>query len=207
MQHTEFKQKYQSLSKSSNFLVRIIYKFGWMLLRWGYGLLLYMGEIAGHVPWLAFRLFVYRYLLRIKVGKQTVINRGIRFYHPFGIRIGDHTVINADVFLDGREGLYIGENVNIGSEVCIFTYEHDPQSSMFDCKGGPVVIEDYVWVSTRAMILPNVTVGRGAVIAAGAVVTRDVQPYTIVGGVPAKPIGVRTRDLRYQFDRYHISFH
>ena len=77
---------------------------------------------------------------------------------------------------------------------------------MFDCKGGPVVIEDYVWVSTRAMILPNVTVGRGAVIAAGAVVTRDVQAYTIVGGVPAKQIGVRTRDYAANLTAITLAF-
>jgi maltose O-acetyltransferase len=67
-----------------------------------------------------------------------------------------------------------------------------------------VVIEDHAWLGTRAMVLPGVTVGRGAVVAAGAVVTKDVPPYTIVGGVPARVIGQRTTDLRYQFDYFRL---
>ena len=59
------------------------------------------------------------------------------------------------------------------------------------------MIEDYVWVATRATVLPGVTIGEGAVVAAGAVVTKDVEPYTIVGGVPARSIGVRNRALSY----------
>jgi acetyltransferase-like isoleucine patch superfamily enzyme len=83
--------------------------------------------------------------------------------------------------------------------------EHDPQSGTYTTQGGPVVIEDYAWVSCRVVILPGVTIGRGAVVAAGSVVTKDVAPYTIVGGVPAKKIGDRNRDLTYTLD-YHKAF-
>jgi maltose O-acetyltransferase len=59
------------------------------------------------------------------------------------------------------------------------------------------VVEAYAWISFRATILPGVTVGRGAVVAANSVVTKDVEEFTIVGGIPAKPIGTRSRDLDY----------
>ena len=62
--------------------------------------------------------------------------------------------------------------------------EHDPQSPDFAIRGGPVVIEDYAWIGGRAVILPGLRIGEGAVVATGAVVTKDVPPYTIVGGVP-----------------------
>ena len=89
--------------------------------------------------------------------------------------------------------------------VWIWTMEHDPQDSYYGVKGGAVTIEDYAWISCRVVILPGVTIGKGAVVAAGAVVTKDVAPYTIVGGVPAKKIGTRTKDLRYQL-RFHKAF-
>lgn len=70
-------------------------------------------------------------------------------------------------------------------------------SATFKYIEGKVVIDDYAWVSTNAMIMPGVTIGEGAVVAAGAVVTRNVEPYAIVGGVPAKKIGERNKDLDY----------
>ena len=72
-------------------------------------------------------------------------------------------------------------------------------------KGGLVVIIDRAWISCRVVILPGVTVGEGAVVAAGAVVTKNVPPYTIVAGVPAKEVGKRTKDLRYKLC-FHKSF-
>ena len=114
---------------------------------------------------------------------------------PRGVVIGKNSIIGNDCFLDGRRGLTIGENVNIGGHVQIFTLEHDPQSSSFGVQGGPVIVEDYVYIASRATILPDVRIGTGAVVAAGAVVSKDVEPYTIVGGVPARPIGNRTKHL------------
>ncbi|MBN2145988.1 MAG: acyltransferase [Anaerolineales bacterium] len=122
------------------------------------------------------------------------------------MHIGKNTSIGHHAILDGRNGLTIGENVNLSTGVWIWTLQHDPQSPDFATQGGPVVIEDYAWVSCRAIILPGVKVGRGAVVAAGAVVTKDVPSYAIVGGVPAKVISQRTQDLRYQLSWYQPFF-
>ena len=102
--------------------------------------------------------------------------------------MGHHTVVGDHVRLDGRRGLTIGNNVDVSSEAKIFTLEHDIESPTFDAKGGPVVIKDWAYIGTGATILPEVTIGEGAVVCSGAVVTKDVPPNTTVAGVPAHVI-------------------
>ena len=169
------------------------------------GLQLWFAFIAGRVPNHCFRLFFYRHVLHMKIGRRSAFHWRAVFFRPEGIIIGEGTTIGSDVFLDGRETLTIGSNVNIGGHVQIFTLEHDPSSRSFGVVGGPVVIGDYVYIASSAIVLPEVTIGEGAVVAAGAVVTRDVEPFTIVGGVPAKVIGTRTRDLNYRLGQ-HVPF-
>lgn len=175
---------------------RAIMRLYWL----GYDARDYLIELVGVMPSHSMRHLCYCYLLGVRIGAHTSVHRGCRFYRSSGVQIGTHSIINREVLLDGRMGLQIGDNVSISEGVAIFTLEHDPNSPDFANRGAPVQIEDYVFVGARAIILPGVTVGRGAVVAAGAVVTRDVEPFTIVGGVPAKPIGQRTHDLRYQLD-------
>jgi maltose O-acetyltransferase len=169
------------------------------------GFRLYLATLIGHVPVHAFRLFMYRQVFGVKIGRQTSVHWRTRFYAPHGITIGDNTILGNDLFLDGRFRLTIGNNVNIGGETAIFTAEHDPNDPQFGMVGAPVVIEDYVYIASRSTILPGVRIGRGAVVALGAVVTKDVPEYTIVGGVPARVIGQRSRDLRYTLD-FHMPF-
>jgi len=114
------------------------------------------------------------------------------------INIGDNVVINRHVYLDGRIGLRIKNNVSISPEVYILSMEHDPNNPFFATRGGEVIIDDHVWIGARAIILPGVHIGEGAVVAAGAVVTRDVEPYQIVGGVPARLIAERSKDIQYR---------
>lgn len=162
----------------------------------------WVGRIRSH----RVRLFLYRHLFGVRIGKHSSIHYGCQFYRPGGVSIGDNCVIGHCCFLDGRKGIEIHDNVSIAGETAIFTLQHDPQSSSFAAVGGPVVVEDYVFTGSRATILPNVTVGKGAGIAACAVVTKDVDEYTIVGGVPARKIGERNRDLSYQL-RYAKLLH
>ena len=169
------------------------------------GFVLFAAFVTGRVPWHAGRLFVYRRLLGVKIGRRTSVHWRTRFYAPHGVAIGDHSIIGNDVFLDGRYGLTIRDNVNICGETAIFTAEHDPNDPDFSMVGAPVVIEDYVYVGSRSTILPGVRLSQGAVVAAGAVVTKDVPEYAIVAGVPAHPIGERRRDLRYRLD-FHFPF-
>jgi maltose O-acetyltransferase len=176
----------------------------WAALNWR-GFMLYLATLTGHVPVHAFRLFMYRRLFGVKIGRQTSVHWRTRFYAPHGITLGNNTILGNDLFLDGRFGLTIGDNVNLGGETAIFTAEHDPNDPDFAMVGAPVVIEDYVYVASRSTILPGVRIGKGAVVALGAVVTRDVPEYTIVGGVPAKVIGQRSRDLRYTLN-FHMPF-
>jgi maltose O-acetyltransferase len=87
----------------------------------------------------------------------------------------------------------------------IYSSEHDLVDSNFSATLAPVKIGDYVFIGPRAIILAGVTIGDGAVVAAGAVVTKDVDPYTIVGGVPAKVIGERgLKDPHYKLGRFKL---
>ncbi|MCB1277988.1 acyltransferase [Prosthecobacter sp.] len=85
----------------------------------------------------------------------------------------------------------IGNYVVINDCVRIITGSHDIHSPTYDHIFSPIVIEDHAWIATDAMILKGVTIGRGAVVAAGAVVVKDVRPFAVVGGNPAKEIGTR----------------
>lgn len=132
------------------------------------------------------------------LGKNSLIYMGLEIRVPKNVKIGSNTTIGHNALLDGRGSLFIGNNVNLSSEVMIWTMQHDPQSSEFQATSAPVIVEDYVWISTRAIVLPGVTLGEGAVVSAGAVVTKNVEPHTIVAGVPAMPIKERNRSLTYQ---------
>jgi maltose O-acetyltransferase len=133
-----------------------------------------------------------------EVGKGTAVQMGCRFFNGRKVYLGDRNVINFGCLLDGRH-YYIrtGSDVSIGPEASILTLGHDPQSPVFSDKGGDVTIGDRVWIAYRVIILPGVTIGEGAVVGAGSVVTKDVEPYTIVGGNPAQFIKKRSRELNY----------
>jgi maltose O-acetyltransferase len=102
--------------------------------------------------------------------------------------VGRNSRLNG-VHIDARERIEIGANVRIAPYSIILDSDfHDIKDHFSDGPSKPVIIEDDVWIATRSTILKGVTIGRGAVVAAGAVVTKDVPPYTIVAGVPAKVI-------------------
>ena len=111
--------------------------------------------------------------------------------------IGDYSHINRGCLIDARGYVTIGNNVSISHNVSIVTGGHNPQSAFFEGRFKPITIENYVWVGVGAIILQGVRIGEGAVVCAGAVVTKDVGEYEIVAGVPAKKIGIRTNNLDY----------
>ena len=125
--------------------------------------------------------------------QEGAIYGGMEIRSPGKITIGDGSVVGLNAILDGREGITIGRNVNLSSEVAIWTLQHDPQAADFGTKGGPVVVEDRAWLSFRCTVLPGVTIGEGAVVAAGSIVTKDVAPFAIIAGIPAERIGERER--------------
>ena len=134
-----------------------------------------------------------------RMGAGTSVQMGCRFLNGRKVHLGERNVVNFGCVFDGRQyEIRTGSDVSIGPEASILTLGHDPQSPDFSDAGGDVIIGDHVWIAYRAIILPGVKIGDGAVVAAGAVVTGDVEPYSIVAGSPARKIGERTRDLRYQ---------
>lgn len=151
----------------------------------------------GRFPSRRVRTALARRALGLRIDPDAVLYQWRDLREPRGIEIGPGTVIGHWATIDGRRGVRIGASVNLSSEVALWTLQHDPDDRAFGVRGGPIVIEDHAWVSFRATVLPGVRIGRGAVVAAGSVVTKDVEEFTIVGGIPAKPIGTRSRDLDY----------
>ena len=155
-------------------------------------------HMVSSIPSIRLRRWFYRRVLKIKMDSTVNIQMGCYIYvSPQPLSIGPCTVINRGCTLDRRGGLFIGKSVNISPEVAIFTAGHDPQSPSFCDFTSPVDIHDHAWIGTRAMIMPGVTVGCGAVVLPGAVVTRDVPAHAIVAGVPATVVGKREGSFDY----------
>ena len=158
-------------------------------------------HVVGFVPFHFVRRFFYR-LAGMRIGKGSTLHMGARFYNPCNIEIGEDSIIGEDTVLDGRDKLVIGSHVDIASEVMIYNSQHNVRDPNFRAICAPVVIENYVFIGPRTIILPGVTIKSGAVVGAGAVVAKDVEENVIVGGVPAKQIGQRgVKDLNYRLGR------
>jgi len=159
---------------------------------------------AGYLPFHSLRKIAYT-RAGYHIGKGSTIHTHAIFYALGGLHIGNDSIVGEFVTLDTRGGLTIGNHVDIASGVMIYTSQHDIHSPTFSDVYGKVTIEDYVFIGPRTILLPGVTIGKGAIVGAGAVVTKNVEPFSIVGGVPAKVIGKRTlTDPQYALGRTRL---
>jgi acetyltransferase-like isoleucine patch superfamily enzyme len=166
-------------------------------------------HLINAIPSFTIRHFWYRRVLGWRIGPKAAILMGQQVQMA-GLRssgknvsIGAGTVINHGCFLYATGGLIIGDHVSISRGVWLVTGSHDMNDPAFPDFYKPIAIGNYAWIGVRATILAGVTIGEGAVVMAGAIVTRDVPPYAVVGGVPARVVGQR----QLQTPAYTLDFH
>ena len=158
-----------------------------------------VNRIITYLPGHYLRNFLFR-LCRIKIGKSTRLYIGCRVRIPKNLTIGSYCNILDGCFLDAAGGVTIGNDVSISFGTMLITGGHDVQDPYFKADHQPIIIEDHVWIGANVTVLKGVKIEEGAVVCAGAVVTKDVPSFTIVGGIPAKVIGNRNRNLVRQVD-------
>lgn len=155
-----------------------------------------INDVLPHIPFWSCRR-PYLRMIGTKIGRKSFIMKRNYFMDPWRLTIGEYSHINRDCIIDARAGITIGNNVSISHRVNLMTGGHDPKSPDFSGSHAGIVIDDYVWLGVGCTVLKGVHIGEGAVVAAGAVVTKDVEPYAIVAGVPAKVIDHRPQNLNY----------
>jgi len=160
-----------------------------------------LNHVVSGIPLASLRMSAYAWGgVAFEDHRSGVIMLGSEVYAPGQLRIGRGSAIGRHCVLDARGGITIGRDVNISSHARLQTAKHLIDDPDFAHEFSPIVLADRVWVAEGAFVLGGVTVGEGAVVAAGAVVTADVEPYSVVAGVPARKIRERSRELRYQLE-------
>lgn len=120
-------------------------------------------------------------------------------YEGATLRLGHNVVINNGTIISARVGITIGEGTGIGYHCLLMDSDHHPIAPGLPINEGPIVIGKHVWLASKVTVLQGVTIGDFAVVAAGAVVTQDVPPYAVVGGVPARVLRYIDRDITWRF--------
>jgi putative colanic acid biosynthesis acetyltransferase WcaF len=136
-------------------------------------------------------------MLGAHIGRNSTVMMGTTMFAPKQLSIGDRCVVAERCVLDARGGITLEDDVVLASDVQLRTADHDPSAPDFTARFRPIVVRRYAWLGTRCLLLGGVTIGYGGVVAAHALAVEDVPEYTVVGGVPAKPIAQRSRDLDY----------
>ena len=152
-----------------------------------------------HVPYNPLRIWWLR-KLGARLGEHVYLFGSSEVLAPQALTIAGNCHIGRYAQIDARGGISLGRNVIIAGHCLFVTADHDPDDSGFAGRQAPIVIHDRVWIGSRSTVLKGVTIGEGAVVAAGALVIRDVAPWTIVGGVPAKVLGQRSTAQDYKID-------
>lgn len=155
-------------------------------------------RLVAYIPIFRIRNWFYRTIMEFRLGNQSQVFMGAWFDCRQHLDIGDRTIVNRNCSLDNRGGIKIGNDVLLSPEVMLITADHDIQSDLCAGRTQPIQIDNHVFIGSRAIVLPGVHLKEGAVVCAGAVVTRDVESNSIVAGVPAQIIGKRDSSLDYQ---------
>ena len=181
------KKHQKSLGNDMPKLIKYIY----------YALTLFGNMIINKIPSRHIRKWFYQ-ALGAKIGKKTYPCRRVEILLPKGLVLKERVAVGWFAELDARGGISVDHDTNISSHVKLITGSHDIDDPDYTADFRPIKIGHHCWIGTGAIILQGVTIGDGAVVAAGAVVTKDVPPYTVVGGVPAKTICSRNVADGYQ---------
>lgn len=158
-----------------------------------------LNHVVNRLPLMAWRMAAYRaFGVRMADSASAAVMLGTEVWEPRRLSIGERAVIGRYCLLDARGGIEIGDDVNITSYCRLMTAKHLIDEPDFPDAYAPIVIGRRAWVALGATILGGVTIGEGAVVAASATVTRDVPPFAIVAGVPAKVVGERRQPQTYE---------
>lgn len=162
-----------------------------------YAVVLFGNAVVNKLPSRHLRRWFYQ-LLGAKLGKGTLPCRRVEVLLPMGLELADRVAVGWFAELDARGGITVGHDTNIASHAKLITGSHDIDDPDYTADFRPIHIGHHCWIGTGAIILQGVTVGDGAVVAAGAVVTKDIPPYEVWGGVPAKFIRKRPEGMTYE---------
>ncbi len=174
-------QHYRNRHSVKSKVLRVIWNVVWLLL--------FRTTPRGTI-FRAWRVFLLRGF-GATLGEGCYILPTCKIWQPWRLEMGDYSWLSQNVDCYAVDQIKIGKQSIVSQDAFLCTASHDITSPIMELTTKPIVIEDQVWVCARAIVMPGVTLHEGCVVAAGAVVTKDVPAWTVVGGNPARVIGTR----------------
>jgi acetyltransferase-like isoleucine patch superfamily enzyme len=160
-----------------------------------------LNHVVNRIPLVGVRMRAYAALgVRFDEVSTANIALGVQMWIGQRLTMGARSTIGQRCYIDARGGVRVESDVSISREAALLTATHLPDDPQFGTELAPVHLERHCWIGVRALVLPGVRVGEGAIVGAGAVVTSDVEPYAIVAGVPARKVRERRGPLDYRLD-------
>ncbi len=150
-----------------------------------------------YVPFHFIRLFYYKQIMKFKIGKGSSIHLGCHFTGVTAFTMGINSTLNQYCRIDNRAGIVIGNNVSVSPDVDLITADHDIHTQSCDGRQKEIIIKDFVFIGSDAMILPGIIMEEGSVLGAKSLLTKSTVAYGIYVGIPAQLKGNRRTDIDY----------